>query len=125
MLSWRVVSADGHPVGGVVIFAVGHPSAASPAPPVDGDRAVQAAIWIAQFVLYVGLFVGVGGAAFAAWLAAARPMPGERHYRRASWGAVLVAAVVVAAAPGPRCARHSRCRMLGSRRFGPEDFKTS
>src|SRR4029077_8963059 len=28
VLSWRVVSADGHPVGGSLLFAVGAPSAA-------------------------------------------------------------------------------------------------
>jgi copper transport protein len=80
VLSWRVVSADGHPVGGVVSFAVGKPSAGAPAVPIPTDRAVQAAVWLAKFVLYVALFVGVGGAAFAAWLAATRPMPGERYF---------------------------------------------
>jgi len=33
LLSWRVVSADSHPIGGVLPFAVGETSAAPPAPP--------------------------------------------------------------------------------------------
>ncbi len=76
ILSWRVVSRDGHPVGGVVNFAVGQPSSGVSAPSDARAGAVHAAIWAAQFVLAIGLFVGVGGAAFATWLAELRPMPG-------------------------------------------------
>jgi copper transport protein len=79
-LSWRVISADGHPVGGVVRFAVGHPSTGVAAPPVEAGAGVHVAIWAAQLVLAIGLFVGVGGVAFAAWLAAERPMPGRRAF---------------------------------------------
>jgi len=75
MLSWRVVSADGHPVGGIVSFTVGHPSAGVSAPPAEGAAAVHAAIWAVQFVLAIGLFVGAGGAFFVAWLAAKQPIP--------------------------------------------------
>lgn len=85
VLSWRVISADSHPVGGVVTFAVGHPSSGVNAPPVEGAAAVHAAIWAAQFVMSVALFIGVGGAFFATWLAAKRPLPRQR---------VLAAAVI-------------------------------
>jgi len=64
VLSWRVISADGHPVGGVVSFAIGHPSTAVSAPAVERATAVHVAIWAAQLVLAIGLFVGVGGASF-------------------------------------------------------------
>lgn len=80
VLSWRVISVDGHPVGGVVSFAFGHPSSGVTAPPVPGAASVHAAIWVAQVLLFIGLFVGVGGTAFAAWLAAKRPMPGQRVF---------------------------------------------
>ncbi len=85
VLSWRVISADGHPVGGVVSFSLGHSTAGVSAPPVPGAAAVHVAIWLTQFILSIGLFVGVGGAAFAAWLAAKPPVPGR---------AVLVAAMI-------------------------------
>ena len=75
VLSWRVISADGHPVGGVVTFAVGHPSAGPVALAVQGATAVHVAIWAAQFVFAVGLFIGVGGAIFVAWLMAKPPLP--------------------------------------------------
>jgi copper transport protein len=70
VLSWRVISADGHPVGGSVIFSVGAPSV--PAPPDTQkltDRRLVASIWAARLLIYVGLFVGIGGAFFRAWIA--------------------------------------------------------
>lgn len=74
VLSWRVVSADGHPVGGVVSFAVGHQSSTVAPPSVEGAAAVHAAIWAVQFVLALGLYIGAGGAFFVAWLAAKTPI---------------------------------------------------
>lgn len=75
VLSWRVVSADGHPVGGVVSFAVGHSSSGVSAPPVEGATAVHGAIWAVQLILAIGLYIGVGGAFFAAWLAGKPSLP--------------------------------------------------
>lgn len=93
ILSWRVVSADGHPVGGVVSFAVGYPSTGISASPAEGATAVQSAIWVAQLALAIGLFVGVGGATFAAWIAVDWPMPGQKVIA-AAMVCGLVAAVV-------------------------------
>lgn len=68
VLSWRVISADGHPVGGSVLFSVGTQSAA-PAASDAVDRGLRTAIWIGKVFLYIGLFFGVGGAFALAWLA--------------------------------------------------------
>ncbi|MBZ9764866.1 CopD family protein [Mesorhizobium sp. CA8] len=68
VLSWRVVSVDGHPVGGSALFSIGAPSAA----PVAGeavDWTLRAMVWVARLFLYAGLFLGVGGAFALAWLA--------------------------------------------------------
>jgi len=68
VLSWRVISADGHPVGGSVLFSIGAPST----PPMVADAVdwdLRSAIWIGKILLYVGLFLGVGGAFSRAWLA--------------------------------------------------------
>lgn len=68
VLSWRVISVDGHPVGGSALFSVGAPSAA----PVAGeavDLSLRTAIWIGKLLLYAGLFLGAGGAFALAWLA--------------------------------------------------------
>lgn len=91
VLSWRVISADGHPVGGVVSFALGHPTTGVSAPPVVGATALHAALWLTQVVLSIGLFVGVGGAAFAAWLAGKQPMPGRGLVVAAMIGGVIAA----------------------------------
>ena len=39
---------------------------------------VQTAVWVAQLLLAVGLFVGTGGAFFAVWLVGKRPLPLQR-----------------------------------------------
>jgi copper transport protein len=77
VLSWRVISADGHPVGGAVMFSVGAPSISPAVGTLDTDPAVAAAIWGARLLLYLGLFVGVGGAAFIGLIAQTRPLPGR------------------------------------------------
>ncbi|WVT75671.1 copper resistance CopC/CopD family protein (plasmid) [Sinorhizobium chiapasense] len=68
VLSWRVTSADGHPIGGSVVFSVG---ATSATPPVMGDKidwAVRVGILLSKLALYVGLFIGVGGVFSLYWL---------------------------------------------------------
>ncbi|MEP6565557.1 MAG: copper resistance protein CopC, partial [Mesorhizobium sp.] len=67
VLSWRVISADGHPVGGSALFSVGAPSEA-PAVAEPVDWGLKSAIWIGKVFLYVGLFLGVGGAFALTWL---------------------------------------------------------
>jgi copper transport protein len=91
VLSWRVISADGHPVGGSLVFSVGAPSAQPQgAIQSSGDPAVRATLWAVKIVLYVGLFVGIGGAFFGAWMA-------ERGAYRATPGlTALIAAGFVA-----------------------------
>ena len=69
VLSWRVISADGHPVGGALMFSIGAPSAQPTAAQRLADRTVRAGLWAVKLVIYVGLFVGVGGAFFRAWIA--------------------------------------------------------
>ena len=69
VLVWRIVSADGHPVGGSLVFSIGAPSAGGPPDAMaPGSRTVQAALWLGKTTLYAGLFFGVGGAFFLAWI---------------------------------------------------------
>ena len=76
LLSWRVISADSHPVGGALTFSIGQPSA-QPAPPrFDSDRWVVGAVWIAKLALYIGLLVGIGGTFYARWVALEPLSPG-------------------------------------------------
>nr|WP_179297899.1 copper resistance CopC/CopD family protein [Mesorhizobium carmichaelinearum] len=67
VLSWRVISADGHPVGGSLLFSIGAPSE-PPAVSEAVDWSLRSAIWIGKVLLYIGLFFGVGGAFALGWL---------------------------------------------------------
>ncbi|MCC8958301.1 CopD family protein [Bradyrhizobium sp. Pear77] len=65
VVSYRVVSQDGHPVAGSLLFSIGVVTgSAAPA----GDGVLHALIWLARLGLYLGLFAGVGGVFFAAWI---------------------------------------------------------
>ena len=70
VLSWRIVSEDGHPVGGSAVFSVGAVSAGADTR-VDGeaiDYSVRGAIWLSRICLYGALFFGVGGIFLIDWI---------------------------------------------------------
>ncbi|ANN72840.1 copper resistance protein CopC [Bordetella bronchialis] len=68
LFSWRVASADGHPVGGTLSFAIG----AADAHPAVADTQ-QGATWLYPVIavvtvaLLAGLLFGIGGVAFEAF----------------------------------------------------------
>ncbi|SFZ86273.1 copper transport protein [Devosia enhydra] len=66
VLSWRVVSTDGHPIGGSLVFSIGMPSGGPVASGPEGDRVVSVALWAAKAGVFIALFFGVGGAVFGA-----------------------------------------------------------
>ena len=94
LVSWRVVSADGHPVGGAFTFSIGQPSAAPPRLQLASDPPLRAAVWLGRFTLYLGLLVGVGGVFYAAWLARAPLPPPAWHCAASALQCGLVAAIV-------------------------------
>jgi copper transport protein len=65
IISYRVVSQDGHAVGGSIMFSVGEPSHVAPA---TARRTFSILAWLTRIGVYLGLFVGIGGAFFAAWI---------------------------------------------------------
>lgn len=67
VVSYRVISQDGHPVAGSVIFSIGMPTGTKPL--ANTDSGLSILIWLARVGLYIGLFVGVGGVLFARWIA--------------------------------------------------------
>ncbi|WP_117195173.1 copper resistance CopC/CopD family protein [Rhizobium terrae] len=69
LLSWRVVSEDGHPIGGSLVFSIGQPNATAQRAAADVDWPVRAGLWIGKIGLYVGIFLGVGGAFAIHWFA--------------------------------------------------------
>jgi copper transport protein len=103
VVSWRVISSDGHPVGGAFTFRVGD---ASPAAPGDdqalindvlggagqGDTVLGVVYGIARFAAFAGIIVLVGGIAFVAWLwPAGRDDPRARRIGAVAWWTALVA----------------------------------
>jgi copper transport protein len=66
VLSYRVVSQDGHPVGGSLLFSIGVVTGAAPQP--GATWLVSALIWLTRIGVYLGLFAGVGGVFFAVWI---------------------------------------------------------
>jgi copper transport protein len=67
ILSWRVVSQDGHPVGGTLSFSVDKTSAEFPK---SGEERLvgRLPVWAARFVTLVCLMVAVGTVLFHAWI---------------------------------------------------------
>jgi copper transport protein len=70
VVSYRVISVDGHPVGGSLVFSIGAVTGTAAMQPDAG--AVAGLIWLARIGVYFGLFAGVGGAFFTAWIAPTR-----------------------------------------------------
>ncbi|WEX86555.1 copper resistance CopC/CopD family protein [Sinorhizobium garamanticum] len=66
VLSWRVVSEDGHPVGGSILFSIGSPSGSAYAGEAI-DWQLRAALWLGRVALYAGLFFGIGGVFALSW----------------------------------------------------------
>lgn len=60
-LSWRVVSADGHPVGGTIVFSVRVLSGGAVVTQAP-DTARAFAIWFTRVVMLAGLLFGIGAA---------------------------------------------------------------
>ena len=89
VVSYRVTSEDGHPVAGSMVFSIGAATGAA----ANESRAgsVNGLIWLARIGVYLGLFVGVGGAFFIGWIGLTRA--GSRLI-----SAALVAGLVSAAA---------------------------
>ncbi|CAM5221170.1 Copper transport protein OS=Castellaniella defragrans OX=75697 GN=HNR28_001671 PE=4 SV=1 [Castellaniella defragrans] len=66
LLSWRIISADGHPVGGTLDYAIGAPTPLSVSPPATGVTSRDTAIWLTRWLTYLCLFAAVGATLFHA-----------------------------------------------------------
>ncbi|GHA18857.1 copper resistance protein C [Devosia pacifica] len=89
VLSWRVVSLDGHPVGGTSIFSVGEVTGAADVR-TAGDPWVTLLLWLAKAILYGAVFFGAGGAAF--WVTHASDSYQSPRYLKAIIAVGLIAA---------------------------------
>ena len=68
LVSYRVVSADSHPVEGAYTFVIGDASRTPVvAPPADGSTSVDVALGLSRWLTYAGSALGLGGFAFLVW----------------------------------------------------------
>ncbi|SDE15696.1 copper resistance CopC/CopD family protein [Glycomyces harbinensis] len=97
-VNWRVVSADDHPIAGVLAFTVGDPPAgAAPAPPSEPEDTVPLPLAAATALHYVGLLVFAGLLFFRIVIArgARRGRPRHRLLRAGAAAAITGAALAV------------------------------
>jgi copper transport protein len=102
LVSYRVISADSHPVSGAYTFSIGHrstpPAAASPSRSTTVDLALGAARWLT----YAGSALGLGGLAFLAWFwPAGWSSRRVRSLVNAGTGSLLVGTFLALALKGP------------------------
>lgn len=88
-LSWRVVSDDGHPVGGIHVFSIGFATGV----PEAGQESIAYSAVTARLGLTLALVFGVGGMVWAALSQTAAPM-----VSRIAAGAIIPAAAYLLAA---------------------------
>ena len=121
VVTWRVVSADGHPVRGAFTFSSGPPTTAKQAQGLaqrlltdqGGDAAVGILFAIMRFGAFAGLAVLIGGAAFLAWVW--RAGRGEKRARTivwTAWGTALGATLLGYALQGPYAAALSVTKVV-------------
>ncbi|MFT4082612.1 MAG: copper resistance protein CopC [Nocardioides sp.] len=67
LVSYRVISADSHPVSGAYTFSVGKAGVVPAASPESGDRLVGIALGVARGLGYAGAALLLGGLVFLAW----------------------------------------------------------
>ncbi|MGP9819658.1 copper resistance CopC/CopD family protein [Salinarimonas sp. NSM] len=92
LVAWRVVSADGHPVGGTHLFSIGAPSAVQASDArVNGGAAAAA---LGRFALTLSLALGVGGAGHVVLVARGRAPAAALRVARVAALATLPAALV-------------------------------
>ncbi|MDQ6433889.1 CopD family protein [Mesorhizobium sp. LHD-90] len=94
ILSWRVASSDGHPIGGGLLFSIGAASATAPGATEQADLSVRIGLWAARFLVIAGLVFGVGGAVFRS-LAHAASSPEPTPLVSAALLAGLIGAIVL------------------------------
>lgn len=90
-LSWRVISADSHPVGGAITFSLGHRSRAAAATVARTSTAVSALFTVVRFAGFAGFALLAGTIAFCCYgLPRAIDLRGVRRLIAAGWAALAV-----------------------------------
>lgn len=86
-LSWRVISADGHPVGGTVVFTIGD-AGGNPEPVADAHTTRDILIWLSRLGWLTALVIGVGLALWPTLASAAQRRPRRLQQRLLGLGII-------------------------------------
>jgi copper transport protein len=105
-VSWRVVSADSHPVHGAFVFSIGTASTAGSTATTspDGDPALGVVFWLFRLLGYAALAVLTGGVVFLTICWRAVQGQGWHVARRVlvvAWATSVVCAVAMLLLQGP------------------------
>jgi copper transport protein len=109
LAGWRVVSEDGHPIGGTLAFGIGAAPAATSPP--DNTAGWTRAAEILRFLLYLAFALGAGGALFRA-LVAEPPAALRARLAVASLAGLAVAALAVGVQGGSLLAANLPAALL-------------
>ncbi len=95
---WRLVSEDGHPVGGSLTFSIGEPSASVKLPPNHSAGAIEPpwTLTLTRWVGYVGLLLAAGLVGFAMLFLPSSHLANRARVRLVTAARVAAAATVVA-----------------------------
>ncbi|MFJ8096956.1 copper resistance CopC family protein [Streptomyces griseofuscus] len=95
-VSWRVISADSHPVSGVLTFSVGKPSATTAQVSAPAGNPLTTTLYnLARGLAYAGLAMTVGLAAFD------ERTPALKRPLAAGWWALVVSTLALLLLRGP------------------------
>jgi len=101
-LTWRVISADSHPVGGAISFSLGAPSKPAAAPSHNPAQAVTILFGAARFAAYAGFALLTGALAFCcygyAFAVRLRPI---RRLAVGAWAVAVVGTIGSVVLQGP------------------------
>lgn len=95
LLSYRVISLDSHPVGGAIVFSIGHGGTIPVGVPATSDAGWRLVSGIDRVLFYGALFMAAGGAMFAAFVGGGLNRASAAERRRLSATAGLAVAVAL------------------------------
>jgi copper transport protein len=109
LVSWRVVSADSHPIAGAVVFTVGdRPPQEVTAAGAGTDPLLSALFMLARWAGYAGLALFAGALLVFLWCwPGGWAHPRAQRVLRTGWAASVAAAAVVLLLQGPYAAGRS------------------
>lgn len=94
-ISWRVISADSHPISGGLTFAVGRASDRPVVVPETDEELIRLIVVVLQGVGYLGVMLAIGLTVFRVWVLKGRAVADRRQLLAAASAAAILAYVLL------------------------------